>query len=50
MVDKGLNPSYTYQLEHEQKNQERRLELAENRENPLTTPREVKKDDALVEY
>ncbi len=50
MVDKGLNPSYTYQLEHEQRNTDRRKELAEERANPLTEPREVKKDDELVGY
>ena len=50
MVNVGLNPSYTYQLEHEQRNEERKLELAENKENPLNAPKEQKKDDGLVEY
>jgi len=44
MVDKGLNPSYTYQLEHEKKNEDRRKELHEERENPLDTPRDVKEE------
>ena len=48
MVDKGLNPSYTYQLEHEKKNEDRRKELHEERENPLDTPRDVK--EATVEH
>jgi len=38
MVNQGLNPSFTYQLEHEKKNEDRRLELAENKDNPLDTP------------
>jgi len=50
MVDQGLNPSYTYQLEHEAKNEERKLELHENKEDPLSTPREQKSDDELIEY
>ena len=50
MVNQGLNPSYTYQLEHEQRNEERKLELAENKENPLNAPKERKKDDELIEY
>lgn len=48
MVNEGLNPSFTYQLEHEKKNEERRLELAEEKEDPMESPAEVKKD--LVEY
>lgn len=35
MVNQGLNPSYSYQLEHEAKNEERRLELHENQTDPL---------------
>ena len=51
MVDRGLNPSYTYQLEHEAKSEERRLELHENKENPLDSPREVSTDEEqLLEY
>ena len=38
LVNQGLNPSFTYQLEHEKKNEERRLELAENKDNPLDAP------------
>lgn len=49
MVNKGLNPSYTYQLEHEAKQAATKLELAENKENPLETPREIKKEK-LREY
>lgn len=49
MVNKGLNPSYTYQLEHEAKQEERKLELAENKENPLDAPRELKEKE-LLEY
>ena len=48
MVNKGLNPSYTYQLEHEAKQGERRLELAENKTNPADTPRQVKKEKELL--
>ncbi len=50
MVNKGLNPSYTYQLEHEAKQEERKLELAENKTNPLDAPREIKKEKELLEY
>jgi DNA-directed RNA polymerase specialized sigma subunit len=49
MVNEGLNPSYTYQLEHEAKNEEKRKQLHEERENPLEAPRETKKDE-LLEY
>lgn len=49
MVNEGLNPSYTYQLEHEKKNEERRKQLHEERENPLESPLEKKKED-LLEY
>ena len=42
MVDKGLNPSYTYQLEHEKKNEDRRKQLHEERDNPLETPKEIR--------
>ena len=42
MVNEGLNPSYTYQLEHEAKSEERKKQLHEERENPLATPREIK--------
>lgn len=50
MVNQGLNPSYTYQLEHEQRNEERKLELHENKNNPLNAPKEQKNDDGLIEY
>jgi len=47
MVNQGLNPSYTYQLEHESKTEEKRLELHENKTNPLNEPKKPKDD--LVE-
>jgi len=49
MVNKGLNLSYKYQLEHEAKQEAAKLELAENKENPLEAPREPKKEK-LLEY
>jgi MarR-like DNA-binding transcriptional regulator SgrR of sgrS sRNA len=49
LVDQGLNPSYSYQLDHEAKSEERRLELHENKVDPLTI-REEKDDDELIEY
>lgn len=48
MVNQGLNPSFTYQLEHESRTEEKRLELHENKTNPLDAPKEPK--DSLVEY
>ena len=50
MVNEGLNPSYTYQLEHEAKNEERRKQLHEERENPLESPLEQKDKEDLLEY
>jgi len=50
MVNEGLNPSYTYQLEHEAKQEETRKQLHEERENPLEAPREQKESDELLEY
>ena len=50
MVNEGLNPSYTYQLEHEAEQEERRKELHENKENPLDAPREIKEENELLEY
>lgn len=50
MVNEGLNPSYTYQLEHEANQEEKRKQLHEERNNPLETPREAKEENELLEY
>ena len=49
LVDQGLNPSYSYQLDYEAKSEERRLELHENIVDPLSI-REEQHDEELVEY
>ncbi len=49
MVNEGLNPSFTYQLEHEKRNEDRRAELHEEKEDPMATTPDGPADD-LVEY
>lgn len=53
MVDKGLNPSYTYQLEHEAKQEANKTALHEEKEDYTknqTTTKDENSSENIVEY